>query len=209
MVATIEVAVGIASLATAVLAPGAKIPPELLATDLVAFGAVAELVAAPIPVYWPLLAAEEVAATGVEAAGAEADGAPAAGVVYEPVPEPELEAGESLPEPAAHVPPGALTGKFNGLSVVTWAPGLGKSMLKFSVVVHLLTLARLATNMDGNDPEPDPPDTETLAQFMYISRFPTLLNHVQANTASPFVTSAGTLKLRALTQLAALEPLHI
>ena len=32
----------------------------------------------------------------------------------------------------------------------------------------------------------------TAAQFMYISRFPTRLNQVQAKTASPLIESAGT-----------------
>lgn len=207
MVATTEVAVGAPSLATAVLAPGAKMPPGLLAAGLVAFGAVGELVAAPRPVYWPLLAAEEVAAAGFEAAGALA-----AGVVYEPVPDPALEAGEALPdpEPAGQVPPGACLGKFNGDSTVTWFPGFGKSILVLSVVVHLLMLARLATNIPGRESiEPEPPEIETLAQFMYISRLPTLLNHVQAMTAAPLLTSAGILKDRALIHSGPLEPVHM
>jgi hypothetical protein len=55
-----------------------------------------------------------------------------------------------------------------------------------SVVAHWLTLAKLATNMDGREPmEFDPPEIDTFAQFMYISRLPTLLNQVQAMMAAP------------------------
>lgn len=42
--------------------------------------------------------------------------------------------------------------------------------------------------------EEDEPWIVTCAQFMYISRLPILLNHVQANRASPLGASEGILK---------------
>src|SRR4051812_22541108 len=43
---------------------------------------------------------------------------------------------------------------------------------------------------------PFPPVIETLAQFMYISRLPMLLNHDQARMALPALTSCGTVKVK-------------
>jgi hypothetical protein len=116
---------------------------------------------------------------------------------------------DPLPDPQPE-PSMSLVGKLSGFEVVTYWPGLGKSTLKFSEVLHELMLARLATAMDGRLPMlPEPPEMETFAQFMYISRFPTLLNQVHARMALPDCTSCGTLKLRALTHSGALLPLHI
>jgi hypothetical protein len=77
------------------------------------------------------------------------------------------------------------------LMVVTNSPGDGKRTSEFSVVARLLTLARLATKSGGNLPSPDPPVSSTAAQFWYISRLPTLLNHVQERIAFPDFTPFG------------------
>src|SRR4051794_35209873 len=64
--------------------------------------------------------------------------------------------------------------------------------------------ARLATNRLGSSDMPeassDPPEMSTAAQFMYISRLPTLLNHVQASVAWPFCKPSGRVKLNWLRQ---------
>lgn len=70
------------------------------------------------------------------------------------------------------------------------------------VVGQELTFARLATNMLGRSliSEPSPPSMSMLAQFMYISRFPTELNHVQPSVAAPDFIPVGIVKLKELTQ---------
>lgn len=52
-----------------------------------------------------------------------------------------------------------------------------------------------ATKISGYADKPEPPFViVTAAQFIYISRFPTLLNQDHANITSPDFVSAGTLK---------------
>ena len=107
-----------------------------------------------------------------------------------PVPEPE-----PLPEPVAQDPTGAAV---PALSLVTSGPGLGNRRSDDSRVVQPVPV--LATNISGRAEKataavPEPAVIVTLAQFMYISRFPTLLNQVQAKTAGPAFASAGTVNL--------------
>jgi hypothetical protein len=81
----------------------------------------------------------------------------------------------------------------------TEVPGFGISTTLFfgpvSVVVHGLP-STLAMNIDGKvfkkSSELAPPVTSRGAQFMYISRFPTLLNQDQAKKYWPDGTSLGT-----------------
>jgi len=130
------------------LAPGAKTPPDLLAagaeaagaeaTGAEATGAEAAGVAAPTPVYCPLFPAEDAATGATELP---------AGAALLPEEEP---AGVPDPDPQP-VPAGALSGLLRVASKVTYLPGSGKSVLNCSVVLHWLTLARLATNILGRE----------------------------------------------------------
>jgi len=91
-------------------------------------------------------------------------------------------------------------------SCSTELPGSGKRRSVESTVWQPLPM--LATNMFGRASYADvsrvsryssrleaPPDNVTGAQFMYISRFPILLNQVQARVAFPVGMSVGTVKL--------------
>ena len=76
-----------------------------------------------------------------------------------------------------------------GSLVVTYWPGLGNCTLTDAVVSQLpdTLVPRFATNKSGRPAiavsSEAPPLMSTAAQFMYISRLPTLLNHVQASVA--------------------------
>lgn len=74
----------------------------------------------------------------------------------------------------------------------TSSPGFGISSAKFGGVAHPFPM--FALNISGRLASPDPPlpVIVTAAQFMYISRFPKRLNHVQANIAGPAFALAGT-----------------
>ena len=96
---------------------------------------------------------------------------------------------------AGQVPVGSLVPV---LSLVTSGPGSGNRRSKVSRVLQ--PLPALATNISGRAEKatsgvPEPAVMVTLAQFMYISRFPILLNQVQAKTALPAGVSAGTVNL--------------
>jgi hypothetical protein len=132
---------------------------------------------------------------------AAAGGAAAAGLFEDAEPEPVegVEGGDALdpllPPPLGQVPVGAFKGKFKGASVVTYLPGSGNWRLVVSVVPHPLPM--LAVNIEGRlSIWPVPPEMATLAQFMYISRLPMLLNHVHASVAAPLLTSWGIVKVR-------------
>lgn len=98
----------------------------------------------------------------------------------------------------------ALCGQLGGAMAVLFSvvsgPGHGKPTSKFSEVPQLLpTLPTLAEKTSGLELKavlsvPEPTPIVTLAQFMYISRLPILLNHVQAKRAGPVGVSLGTLK---------------
>jgi len=113
-------------------------------------------------------------------------------------PEPDAEPALDEPPEALQLPTGATP--LNPELVSTDCPGSGNCTSPPSAVVHPVQI--FATNNDGNDAAarsdifelkkssyslrgisllPDPPVTLTDAQFIYISRLPTLLNHVQAN----------------------------
>lgn len=84
------------------------------------------------------------------------------------------------------------------LLVVTSGPGSGNVTSEDSRVAQ--PLATFATKISGRAEkatfsEPEPAVMVTLAQFMYISRFPILLNHVQAKTAAPAGVSEGTVNV--------------
>ena len=72
-----------------------------------------------------------------------------------------------------------------GNLVVTYWPGYGNKTSTPSVVGQLLTSAILATNIVGKSfiSDPSPPLSSVLMQFMYSSRLPTVLYHVQAMIA--------------------------
>jgi hypothetical protein len=123
-------------------------------------------------------------------------------------PEPELELGlvpeleEDEPvEP--HDPLGALVPLL--LFSVTSAAGPGSGNLTSFVSTVAHPLLTFATNIFGRAAKatgsaaPAPALMVTLAQFMYISRLPTLLNQVQAKTAGPAGVSAGTAKDQSAT----------
>lgn len=142
-------------------------------------------------------------ATGGDTAGTllevegepEAEPAPAA----KTPPEEEglgAEAPDELPdEPDELEPPEAAPhlGPVGGMVLADWLwtddPGFGNWTSPPSAVVQS-DVGTLATNMSGNDVSRfvvwisslflEPPVTVTGAQFMYISRLPTLLNHVHA-----------------------------
>lgn len=95
---------------------------------------------------------------------------------------------------------------FNELSSLsTEDPGLGKTVSTPSVVAHPLeTPSMFATNIEGKlvarileigalmlSRLEEPLETVTGAQFMYISRLPTLLNHVHARVYSPVAMPSG------------------
>lgn len=116
----------------------------------------------------------------------------------EPDPDPEPDPGlapDPFPEPDPDVAPQAPVGGADlVLFTSTSGPGFGKMTSEDSTVVQPLPMlavkivGRLEKESDGPRlailmPLPPPP-TVTTAQFMYISRFPIVLNHVQANTAS-------------------------
>lgn len=90
----------------------------------------------------------------------------------------------------------------DGSFVVTYLPGYGNLTFTDSSVGQDSISAMLATNIDGNSliSLPSPPESWVLMQFMYSSRFPTLLNHVQAIMACPSLTPLGIVKLNWLTQ---------
>lgn len=95
---------------------------------------------------------------------------------------------------------GQLGGAIAALFSVVSGPGYGKSTSVFSEVPQLLPiLPTLATKTFGLELKavvsvPEPTPIVTLAQFMYISRLPILLNHVHAKRAAPVGVSLGTLK---------------
>ena len=75
------------------------------------------------------------------------------------------------------------------------APGFGKYTSKPSSVPQPFSI--LATNISGNEAKPEPPLVMvTAAQFIYISRFPTLLNQDHAKITSPDLVSLGTLNAK-------------
>lgn len=82
---------------------------------------------------------------------------------------------------------------------VTSGPGSGKEISMPSTVVHAGD-PMLATKSFGREAKatagavPVPAPTVILAQFMYISRLPILLNQVQPKTAAPSVASEGIVK---------------
>lgn len=137
-----------------------------------------------------VVAAAPPAKTPPEAVGVTVDAAGVTALAPEESPaDPPLE--PTLP-PVAQLPLGG-TG---AMVLFNWteSPGLGNKTFFESTVVHPFPI--LATNMSGNELArfvspgvsmsapllPLPPVTVTGAQFMYISRLPTLLNHVQAST---------------------------
>lgn len=99
-----------------------------------------------------------------------------------------------LPPPEAHLPTG---GEMPEESLLMSDPGLGKSRSLPSLVEQ--PFPTFATNMAGRLLRAlvfllELPEMLTVAQFMYISRLPTLLNQVQAKRASPEGVSLGILK---------------
>lgn len=127
-------------------------------------------------------------------------GAPEAAGAAEPLP-PELEPDEGPPRPltAAQVPmrePGPSP------VPVTSGPGLGKVRSLPSATLQPLFRASAPTNMPGRAEKATapasrfffPPAMVTDAQFIYISRLPILLNHVQPKIAAPFLASEGMVK---------------
>jgi hypothetical protein len=101
-----------------------------------------------------------------------------------------------------HDPIGGVVPKL--LTVIS-GPGSGNSRSMDSRVLQPLpTLATKASGRELNEmstgPDPDPALMVTLAQFIYISRLPTVLNHVQENTAGPVGVSLGTVKGKSETR---------
>jgi hypothetical protein len=89
---------------------------------------------------------------------------------------------------------------------VPYFPGFSKvKSLLSAVVPQDVPTPILATAMSGRASKPavssEPPETVMGAQFMYISRFPILLNHVHAIVMTPLGSSAGTVYLKALLVL--------
>ena len=79
--------------------------------------------------------------------------------------------------------------------ILSGTPGFGKYTSKPSSVPQSLSI--LATNISGNEARPEPPLVMvTAAQFIYISRFPTLLNQDHAKSTSPDFVSLGTLNVK-------------
>ena len=113
-------------------------------------------------------------------------------------------AGAALPPAELPEDPPATSGQFgmrrtlSSTSTTSEEPGCGNLTHVFATVAHPLPI--LAVNMGGKDGArletsdssaasisgmsrlPEPPVTVTGAQFMYISRWPILLNHVHAKT---------------------------
>lgn len=110
-------------------------------------------------------------------------------VLLSPEPEPDPEEPQS--------PSGATALE---LDMVTSVPGSGNMTSASWVTAQPLpALPTLATNMSGRLLRAEArlaeePVILTAAQFMYISRLPVLLNHVQAKIASPAGVSLGTVK---------------
>lgn len=120
-------------------------------------------------------------------------GAAPAGLAAEPPP---------IPLTALQVPTTS-PGDFE--TFVTSGPGSGNFTSVVSLVVH--PLPRFATKSDGRDVKevparfaarftPEDPVIVIDAQFMYISRLPTLLNQVHAKRAAPAGASEGTANLK-------------
>lgn len=107
--------------------------------------------------------------------------------------DPELP--DELPA-APHFGPVGGTGALAPNLSTDW-PGSGKATSSLCGVVQSVT-GTLATNMSGKEAARDvrslgfePPVTVTGAQFMYISRLPTLLNHVHASVYCPGLMPSG------------------
>jgi hypothetical protein len=83
---------------------------------------------------------------------------------------------------------------------VTSGPGLGNLTFFPSTVEQSSARGLLAMKISGRWSKatagagPEPASIVTDAQFMYISRFPSLLNHVQPKIAAPAFASDGTVK---------------
>ena len=93
------------------------------------------------------------------------------------------EGAEPDPEPEPAESPQAGVKLVSPLAAIRFLPGFGNWMSKVSLVVHAdFGFAMLATNISGrdmyNDSEVSLPPMVIGAQFMYISRFPILLNQV-------------------------------
>lgn len=108
-------------------------------------------------------------------------------------------AGAALPPNCSQFEvPSAISDSSPPLLISKEDPGLGNLTFLFAGVVHPLptfamyNAGRLLYLVLSLAPEPV---ILIGAQFMYISRLPTLLNHVQANTASPAGRAFGILKL--------------
>lgn len=154
------------------------------------------------------------AAADIEGAavGAAAPEAPELPALEASVPKEVL---DELPD-APHFGPvgGVKTFALLALAISTEAPGSGNLTSAPSAVVHSVA-GMFAMNMSGNEADPrscssgteyssvsfrevsllfEPPVTLMEAQFMYISRLPTLLNQVQASVYAPGVIPAGIVK---------------
>lgn len=176
--------------ALAMPAPGA--PAGGIATTEVVAGEAAPAGAEPVPEPEPEPELEPEAAVGVEPDAADAPELP--------LEDPELALSEP-PDAAPHFGPLAAARLLATPAISTEAPGLGNLTSLPSGVVQSVA-GMLALNMSGKDVSRlkmsseayasvalkessrsrrlEPPVTVIGAQFMYISRFPIRLNHVQA-----------------------------
>lgn len=147
---------------------------------------------APTPVYCPLFA-EAVA----ELPDAPSPKVPLPEEPTEPEPEdPEDPEAPAEPDPLPQpVPVGGWGGLALGSVGATCVPGLGNWTSNGSTVLHWFLLAILKMAISGRllnvESLPDEPVTDTVAQFMYISRLPIWLNHVHAKVYLPLGTSEG------------------
>lgn len=131
-----------------------------------------------------------LAGGGVPGAGGGVPGAPLPGPAGGRGAEPEPPPGggtrggaEPLPPFGPSDPQLPVGGSLFSLTFVTSGPGSGKSRSTVSRLVHpfpVLARKMFGRLLNGIDADPPPPVMVTVAQFMYISRTPTLLNQVQA-----------------------------
>lgn len=130
----------------------------------------------------------------------EDDSEEAAGAADE---EPELEPALEPPAAAWHPLPTGAAKALGLLFTTRLGPGSGSCTSLLPTVVHWFPI--LAKKIGGRSEKAVsrgprafrlelPPAIVTLAQFMYISRFPSLLNQLQAKSAAPDAASDGIVK---------------
>ena len=78
-------------------------------------------------------------------------------------------------------------------SLTTDSPAFSKVKSAPSAVLQASPMFATAISGSWSNPLPEPPETLMGAQFMYISRLPTLLNQVQAMVSWPSGSASGTL----------------